>query len=44
MICPTEPLGISRTEKNPDELQRVYDLGRLAAQENLSKLDEFLKN
>ena len=41
VICPTEPLGISRTEKNPDELQRVYDLGRLAAQENLSKIREF---
>ena len=44
VICPSEPLGISRTEKNPDELQRVYDLGRLAAQENLPKIWEFLKS
>ena len=43
VICPTESLGISRTESNPDELQRVYDLGRLAAQENLSKIKDFLE-
>lgn len=43
VICPLEPLGISRTENNPDELQRVYDLGRLSMQENLTKLMEFLK-
>ena len=42
VICPTESLGISRTENNPDELQRVYDLGRLAAQENLPRIREFL--
>ena len=43
VICPLEPLGISRTENNPDELQRGYDLGRLSMQENLTKLMEFLK-
>ena len=43
VICPQESLGISRTENNPDELQRVYDLGRLTMQENLTKLMEFLK-
>ena len=43
VICPSAPLGISRTEKNPDELQRVYDLGRLSCEENLSSLREFLK-
>ncbi|MBQ9909853.1 MAG: patatin family protein [Treponema sp.] len=42
VICPETSLGISRTEKNPDELQRVYDLGRLAAQESLPRLQEFL--
>lgn len=41
VICPEKSLGISRTEKNPDELQRIYDLGRLAAQENLSKIRSF---
>ena len=43
VLCPPEALGISRTEKNPNELQRVYDLGRLAAQENLTNLMEFFK-
>lgn len=37
VICPEKPLGISRTEKNPDELQRVYDEGRKTA---LARLDE----
>ena len=43
VICPFEPLGISRTEKNPDELQRVYNLGRLTMQESMARLREFLK-
>lgn len=43
VICPEKSLGISRTEKNPDELQRVYDLGRLTAQENLPKLRKFFE-
>lgn len=43
VICPQEGLGIGRTEKNPDELQRVYDIGRLTMQENLTKVMEFLK-
>lgn len=28
VICPDEDLNLGRTEKNPDELQRVYDIGR----------------
>ena len=44
VLCPSSPLGISRTEKNSDELQRVYDLGRLACEENLSKICKFLEN
>ncbi|MBR0495811.1 MAG: patatin family protein [Treponema sp.] len=43
VICPFEPLGISRTEKNPDELQRVYNMGRLVCGESLAKITEFLK-
>lgn len=43
VICPFESLGISRTEKNPDELQRVYNLGRLTMQESMAMLREFLK-
>ncbi|MDO4991137.1 MAG: patatin family protein [Eubacteriales bacterium] len=37
VIRPPEPLGISRTEKDPDELERVYQLGR---REGLRRLDE----
>lgn len=44
VICPEKDLGISRTEKNPDELQRVYDLGRKTMQKNLEKLKLFMQN
>ena len=43
VICPDQPLGISRTESNPDELQRVYDQGRRIARELLPKIKEFLE-
>ena len=43
VICPEEDLQISRTEKNPDELQRVYDLGRKVMQEKLEEFVEFAK-
>lgn len=43
VIRPEADLGIGRTERNPDELQRVYDLGRAAAEKNLKKIKEFLK-
>ena len=42
VICPEQPLGISRTENNPEELQRVYDEGRRIATESIPKLKEFL--
>ena len=42
VICPKQSLGISRTEKDPDELQRVYDEGRRTALELLPKLRTFL--
>lgn len=42
VICPEKSLGISRTEKNPDELQRVYDEGRRIAVEQLEKVKSFL--
>ena len=41
VICPKEALGISRTEKNPDELQRVYDEGRRIATELLPEIKRF---
>lgn len=37
VIRPPGPLGISRTEKDPDELERVYQIGR---REGLRRLDE----
>ena len=37
VIRPKAPLEIGATEKNPEQLQRVYDLGREAALEFLSK-------
>lgn len=42
VICPEESLGISRTEKNPDELQRIYDAGRNIALKNLDRIKSFL--
>ena len=42
VICPAAPLGISRTEKNPDELQRVYDEGRSIATKLMPQLKAFL--
>ncbi len=43
VIRPTAPLEIGATEKNPDELQRVYELGRVAAVENLERLKAYLQ-
>ena len=42
VIRPPESLGISRTEKNPDELERVYQLGRKEGTKRLSEVREFL--
>lgn len=42
VICPDRPLGISRTEKNPDELERVYQEGRSAGEKWLERVKVFL--
>ncbi len=42
VIRPREPLHINPVEKDPSELQRVYDLGRDAAIEKLESIKEFL--
>lgn len=42
VLCPDEPLGISRTEKDTSELQRVYDMGRKLAFERLDEIKKFL--
>lgn len=44
VICPEKDLGISRTEKNVDELQRVYEEGRRIAEKHLEEIKRFLGN
>ncbi|MBQ8092323.1 MAG: patatin family protein [Clostridia bacterium] len=41
-IYPDESLGIKRTESNPDELERVYQLGRRKGQETLNMVRDYL--
>jgi len=43
VIRPQVSLGIKRTESDPDELERVYQLGCSEAQRRLSDVREFLK-
>lgn len=43
VICPDKPLDIKRTEKDPVELQRCYDAGRLAAKTRLQEIKDYLK-
>ena len=42
VIRPEKPLGISRTEKKPEELERVYLTGRLEGLKQLAKVKKFL--
>jgi len=42
VIRPKESLGISRTENDPEELQRVYDLGREVAETRLNEIRDYL--
>ena len=42
VIRPPKALEISRTENNPDELERVYQIGRKEAKTALPKLKKFL--
>ena len=44
VIRPPEALGIKRTENNPDELERVYQMGRSEALKRLPELKEYLAN
>ncbi len=43
IIRPSEDLGISRTEKDPEELERVYRMGRREAEQKLQSLVDFRK-
>ena len=42
VIRPIEPLGIKRTEKNADKLEKVYFKGRAEAEKRLAEIKEFL--
>lgn len=44
VICPEKSLDIKRTEKDPRELQRCYDAGRLAAKTRIQEIKDFLKH
>ncbi|MCF0222032.1 MAG: patatin family protein [Fibrobacter sp.] len=43
VLCPEVSLGISRTESDPEKLQRVYDRGRELALLRLDEIKAFLK-
>ena len=43
VIRPPVSVGISRTESNPDELERVYQMGRTEAQRRLEEIKAFLQ-
>ena len=43
VIRPPEPLNIGKTEKDPEELRRVYQIGRKEAEKKLDEIREFLK-
>ena len=43
VIRPPESLGISRTEHDPNELERVYQTGRREACRMLPEIRSFLK-
>lgn len=43
VIRPPEDPGIGRTEKDPDELERVYQMGRAEAVRRLEELKRFLE-
>ncbi len=43
VIRPPEELNISRTESNPAELERVYQIGRAEARKRLPELKKFLQ-
>lgn len=42
LLQPSEPIAIGRTEKDPEKLKRVYQLGRRDAQAHLQEMQNFL--
>ena len=43
VLCPESPLGISRTEHDANELERVYQEGRGLAKKQLANVRNFMK-
>ena len=43
VLRPSQPIQIGRTEKNPEKLQAVYDLGRADAQRRLLEIQNYLQ-
>ncbi len=43
VIRPPQDLGIGRTEKDPEELERIYQIGRQETEKKLSEIRAFLK-
>lgn len=43
VVRPSAPIEIGRTEKDPEKLQAVYDLGRTDGMRDLSALQSYLK-
>ena len=43
LIRPFEKLPVSRTDKNPENLKKAYEMGRQQANEQLNSIKEFLK-
>ena len=43
VIRPPESLGISRTERRPEELERVYQIGRSEAKKQLEAMKKYLE-
>ena len=42
VIRPLEKLPIGRTEKDPDKLRQVYNIGRQTAQERIEEIEKYL--
>ena len=42
VIRPVVDVNIGKAEKNPDELERVYQAGRRAGRRSLDKVRQFL--
>lgn len=44
VICPDSPLLIGKTEHNPENMKRVYNLGRAAAEKKWDEIREYFSN